>query len=686
MASAAVVDSLLSSIEEGSGLAPTVEITVLFPPKAYTTSETELVVVNRTSVTVPKGAIVMRGTRLYDANGAEKSTAANLEMLRLLYLKEGYGIQVVILDAKDKVVKANHIAGENQPLDQFYKVENLLVNVGPKEAFLAACEMGYSGLASLVDQVAAEDIAEGILRAAAASRTAAIISLWPRIKQEMYRPVVLLIAETGNIEVMRWLVARYKRRGNNLPCPTGELITRALANQRYEFALFVMQLVHTIEDELARYALQTDKDFFDHLVNYQLLNRSVLLGAVVETGDILAVKSCQNSFHRVGVAPVDEWDGDECTYIMNMAIGSSYSLVEHFSNIHYRARDCLLCAARLHKPRSFIFFAKQLSSIDFVPDELIMPIRDQICEPGTEGINDDISGLPIIRDRSFQFTTPSGVQLWYDRYSILHSFDVQEDLRVWNPKENRTIDDTGFGGEPSAEKVYILPPSYVIDERSKNALSRMTSGRFVLVYIHREVRIGNASGHFGQSSLHGQVPGYDYMTIAADAGPSTAVHSIASVISSGGSDYMTIGAPVPSTAVHSIANAISSGTSASFAPAASSSPAPITVAATNAAAAAAAALGADPLPNGDEAEVVVRVDAQKKHRTAVSAASSTPEHRVPPPMSSQMAAEAAAAVATAPTKKKAHTQVPPQIQPLVTTFYVDPPSADDGGAEDANTE
>lgn len=124
--------------------------------------------------------------------------------------------------------------------------------------------------------------------------------------------------------------------------------------------------------------------------------------------------------------------------------------------------------------------------------------------------------------------TPPNIKIYFypnpgevqDRYYVLctqkeslREWLSQDDneMSVWVPNAGRTIDDNGYGGLPSVEKVYKLYGDVTYFSATKDFFEDDVLEYAAIPVYSQPQRIGTA---FGVSALHGQAPGFRIYYIA----------------------------------------------------------------------------------------------------------------------------------------------------------------------------
>jgi hypothetical protein len=99
----------------------------------------------------------------------------------------------------------------------------------------------------------------------------------------------------------------------------------------------------------------------------------------------------------------------------------------------------------------------------------------------------------------------------YREQHLRKTLEQEAPLRNWirHPESKISDEDyesTGEGGGPGQDEYYLLDPAFYIDKRSRDTILNSLSEDKTSFRLHEKgkVRLGNRTGTFGVSNLHGQ--------------------------------------------------------------------------------------------------------------------------------------------------------------------------------------
>ena len=467
---------------------------------------------------VPEEGIVIVERTVYHPGQIDGLIATDQTISALItYAKEnGFTILENPVTKKSNTDDLRHFSidtdkNATKPYQLYYRTVNIEKNCGKNKAFLFACKNGQKEYVSGHSDIDDATVLEGLRSAANANHTSVILRLYR--KDSITNGY---IARNGNVEALRICILSHssseRTTGDNL-----NILHTALQAKRYEFAcIFHLTLNKGIE-HVATEAYRTDKKYFNYLFAHRLIEPCIMIAVILSQTEVdKLLKKYRKKMEKYSIAPFNEWNENESTYLMNKIseLGIQEPIFNYFlAELRFNKEKCAIFAAKKGNRKAFLRIVLSMDSIEAITDDMVSKFKG-IRETKD---NDLFLDVPIIKGRGFHFVLAgTEVDFWLDRHTIRKQFETQEqqDMRTWVAKDGRTIDDDGIGGEPSAEKVFLIPPRYYIDENTKNSLVSLDEGEFKLKLISHNVRIGTADGHIGVSQLHGKAPGVSFYRLS----------------------------------------------------------------------------------------------------------------------------------------------------------------------------
>lgn len=415
-----------------------------------------------------------------------------------------------------------------EPYSIYYAIENIKKNCGKKEAFLYACRhnsLDYVKSCIYSGNIDQSTICKGLVDASERNYTLIMSELYNSFTSfsdekysKMYKKIDNAIARHGNIEVLRIRNINMPQlvKVKDLNRRNYKMLEIALNNARYEFAVILHMYIEDNIEKVVTDALSTNIAYFDYLFIYRLVEPCIMFGAMLMRKDIEdLIRRYRNIMELYNIPNFSKWKEDEATYLMNKLIefdicNRANSIFRFFSDIlKYNKLQAVTYAAKKKKKDVFLHIASEMDDISIIPDQII----DKMDDIRETDDTDTCTYVPILKGRGFCFKIKdTELAFWLDRYTLHSTLKIQEeqDLRIWIAKPNNFIDDNGIGGYASDTKIFIIPPTFYINEESKDRLVKAKSGCFTLSIISHGIRIGNGRSCMGIGETHGQAPGVSF--------------------------------------------------------------------------------------------------------------------------------------------------------------------------------